>query len=153
LVSTIGKIYNIVGIMYEGSNENGKWAVRQHAKNEKKKVRQECQVEFAVAIFDMFKIHKDLQKRFSQAKTLPERLAINKEWHDQVVAIKLCIMRETVVKDISCTIQEATKMIFFDRSVNRETRKLRAAAVKRLGEIWMDCSHEREHEEIFEGVV
>jgi len=157
LVRTIGKIYTLVGIMHEGSNEIGKRAARQNAKNEKKKVREQYQLDYVKAVCDMNKLHNDLQKKVSRAKTSQERKAINNEMHDEIAVSAFRFMWACVVLDVSFTTQETTMMVFFDRSVNRETRKLRAAAVKRMGEIWVDCSHGRalaeEHEEIYEGII
>ena len=49
----------------------------------------------------------------------------------------LRILWTTTVVDITATLHETCKMVFFDQSVDSDTRKQRAAAVKQLGQVWM----------------
>ena len=42
--------------------------------------------------------------------------------------------------DITRTIHETCQMVFFDQSVDKKTREMRAKAVKRLGRIFQECS-------------
>ncbi len=140
------QIYNLVGIMYEGSVENGqglptlaKWAARQQAVLEKKKVRNESEMDRLKAGLDMINIRTELEKKLTDAQTEEEEKAILKEAQEASTMIMLRIMWTTTVVDISSAVHETSKMVFYDQSVDKETRKYRAAVVKTIGQIWMDC--------------
>jgi len=134
--------------MYEDSVENGQglltlskflWAARQRALLEKKKVRNENEMDVAKAGMDMMNICSDLQKRLADAQSKAEKQAILKEAEEASTMIMLSLMWTTTVVDISLVIHETSKMVFYDQSIDKETRKYRTAVVKMIGQIWMDC--------------
>jgi hypothetical protein len=43
----------------------------------------------------------------------------------------------TNVVDITATLHETCQLVFYDLSVDKETRELRAEAVQKLGSVWM----------------
>lgn len=130
--------------MNEGSLENGhgmpklsEWAARQNAAFEKRKAAQETDMEKIRAGFDMMHMKLEAEKRMQSAKTDEEKEAIARSLQEEAQAITLRILWTTTVVDITATLHEACKMVFFDQSVDAETRKHRAAAVKQLGLKWM----------------
>jgi len=132
--------------MYEGSVETGqglptlsKWAARQQALLEKKKVRKDNEMDFVNAGMDMMNIRSDLQKRLADAQSEAEEQAILKEAEEASTMIMLHLMWTTIVVDISLVIHETSKMVFYDQSIDKEMRKYRTAVVKTIGQIWMDC--------------
>ena len=87
----------------------------------------------------MMKSKAEMDQKMAQATTDEEKQAIAKEMEENVQGILLRVMWTTTVVDITSALHEATKMLFFDQSVDKDTLKLRASAVKALGQIWMDC--------------
>lgn len=136
----------MLAIMFEGSVDSGiglpslsKWAARQQATLEKKKTLQQTQMDQLKAGLDMMKLKAELDQKMAAATTEEEKEALAKQAQEDVQAILLRVMWTTTVVDITSAIHETTKMVFFDQSVDKETQKLRATAVKALGQIWMDC--------------
>ena len=136
----------MLAIMFEGSIDSGiglpslsKWAARQQATLDKKKVKQDAQMDQLRAGMDMMKIKVEMEQKLAAATTEEEKNAVIRQHEESVQAIMLRIMWTTTVVDITSAIHETTKMVFFDQSVDKETQKLRAAAVKTLGKIWMEC--------------
>ena len=130
--------------MNEGSIENGhslpklsEWADRQNAAFEKRKAAQESDMEKIRAGFDMLHMKLEAEKKMQSAQTDEEKEEIAKSLQMQAHAILLRILWTTTVVDITSTLHETCKMVFFDRSVEADTRKHRAAAVKQLGQVWM----------------
>jgi hypothetical protein len=132
--------------MFEGSMDNGcglpklgQWAERQQACLEKKKAANHNQMDQLTAGLDMMKLQMEMQQKMKDAETDEEKQEIAMQMERNASGILLRIMWTTTVVDITSAIHETTKMVFFDKSVDKETRKFRAAAVERLGEIWMEC--------------
>lgn len=131
--------------MNEGSLDSGhglpklsEWAARQNAVLEKRKASQGNDMDKLRAGFDMMHLKMESDKRMQLAKTDEEREAIARDLVEQAQAVMLRILWTTTVVDITATLHETCKMVFFDQSVDAETRKLRASAVKQLGQVWMD---------------
>jgi curved DNA-binding protein CbpA len=153
LVTTIGKAYNLMGTMYQGSINSGqglpsvsKWAERQKAALNKKGEANQNKVETLRAGIEMLKLQNDLAMKLQTAKTEEEKQAVAKELEDASVGIMLRVMWTTTVVDITSTLYEVGHMIFFDQSVDKETRLRRSEAVKTLGAIWMEVPEPKEDE-------
>lgn len=147
VVTTIGKVYNMVAVMYEGSMDSGqglpslgKWAARQQAALEKKRTKSDAEVEKMRATYEMAQTTAELEKMLAAAKTEEEKARITAGMNENVTIMMLRVMWTTTVVDITSAIHEASKMIFFDQAVDRKTQSLRAAAVRTLGHIFMECS-------------
>lgn len=145
LVTTIGKAYNLVAIMFEGSNEGGqglpnvsKWAQAQRANLDAKNAANKNKVETMKATIDMMKVQAELKQKMADAKTDEEKEKIAIELQEASVGILLRVLWTTTVVDITSTIYETCQMLFYDQSVDKETRKLRGKAIKALGKIWME---------------
>lgn len=79
------------------------------------------------------------QKELEEAKTDEEKQAIKEKMESEMASTLLQIMWTTTVVDITSTLWEVAQMIFFDQSVDKETRMKRADGLKNLGQIFMDC--------------
>jgi hypothetical protein len=144
LVTTIGKAWNLVAIMFEGSSEGGhglqsvsKWANGQRAKLDTQNAANKNKVESMKATMDMMKLQAKLQQKMADATTDEEKEKIAIELQEASVGILLRVLWTTTVVDITSTIYETCQMLFYDQSVDKETRKLRGKAVRALGKIWM----------------
>jgi hypothetical protein len=145
LVTTIGQVYNIMAVMYEGSTESGQglpkmsqWAAGKRAKMNNSKAANKNQMDTMKAGFDMVKLQSQLQQKMANAKSDEEKQEVAKELEESSVGILLRVLWTTTVVDITSTLHEMCHMIFYDQSVEAKTRKHRATAVKKLGEIWME---------------
>jgi X-domain of DnaJ-containing len=115
---------------------------------EKRKDANSNKIETMRAGMDMMKLKAKLDKRMHDAKTDEEKSAIAKEMEEGAVDILLRVLWTTTVVDITSTIYETCQMVFMDHSVDKETLKLRAKAVKSLGQIFMDTQEKKvENEE------
>lgn len=145
MVTTIGKAYNLVAVVYKGSADSGqglpslsKWAAKNKASMDSKNAKSKNTFDAMKAGMDMMKIRAEFEQKMQQATTDDEKNAITKEMQDATVGVLIRILWTTTVVDITTALHEATQMVFFDRSVDKETRKLRADAVEKLGSIWMN---------------
>lgn len=140
-----------MGTMYQGSINSGqglpsvsKWAERQKAALNKKGEANQNKVETLRAGIEMLKLQNDLAMKLQTAKTEEQKQAVAKELEDASVGIMLRVMWTTTVVDITSTLYEVGHMIFFDQSVDKETRLRRSEAVKALGAIWMEVPEPKE---------
>jgi hypothetical protein len=145
LVTTIGKAYNLVAIMFEGSDEGGhglqgvsRWAKVQRANLDTQNDANKNNVETMKAAMDMMKLQTNLQQKMVVATTDEEKEKIALELQEASAGILLRVLWTTTVVDITSAIYETCQMLFNDQSVNKETRKLRGKAIKTLGKIWME---------------
>lgn len=145
LVTTIGKLYNLLAIQYQGSINSGqglpsvsKWAERQKAILDKKSYSNKNKMETLKAGLDMLKLQQELQLKMQQASTEEEKQALARQMEESSVGILLRVLWTTTVVDITSTIHEVLHMVLYDQSVDKETRLARSEAIKVLGELWMD---------------
>jgi hypothetical protein len=145
LITTIGKAYNLMAVMVEGSTEGGqglpgisKWAKAQRANLDSKKASNTNKMETLRATMDMMKIQADLKQKMDAATTDEEKEKISIEIQEASVGILLRVLWTTTVVDITSAIYETCQMLFYDQSVEKETRNLRVKAVKALGKMWME---------------
>lgn len=133
--------------MYEGSTDSGqglpsisKWAAKNKASMDKRNAATKNQMEAMRAGIDMMKIQAELQAKMKEAKTDEEKQELAKQLEASAVSVMLRILWTMTVVDITSALYETTQMIFFDTSVDKDTRKHRAEAVKKLGNIWMEIA-------------
>jgi curved DNA-binding protein CbpA len=144
LVTTLGNLYNLLGVMYQGSMNNGQgipnlaqWAERQKAQMDKKSKQNETKMKGMQAGVDMLKLQAELAQKMELAQTDEEKQTLANELESHSVGILLRILWTTTVVDLTSTIDEMTHMVFYDQAVEGDKRMARAEAVKKLGSIWM----------------
>eukprot|EP00980_Cylindrotheca_fusiformis_P022951 scaffold9948_cov129-Cylindrotheca_fusiformis.AAC.19 len=146
LVQLLGMAYEVTAIQFLGSNESGiglpsigKWAEAQKAKRKRKKAGTKNQVESFMASLDAMELSEEYKRKIEAAKTSEEKAELQREFEEATQAIMLRLIWTTTAVDITSTIHETCQMTFFDQSVDKETRKQRAHAVKKLGLIFQAC--------------
>lgn len=146
LLQVIGMAYEVVAVQFLGSNDSGlgmpsiaKWAEGKKAGQKLTQVGKKNQWETLIATMDSMKLQLEYQQKLAEAATPEEKQRLEKEMADAVTAVMMKIVWSTTSVDIVVTIHETCQMVFFDQSVDSETRKLRAKAVKKLGEIFHSC--------------
>jgi hypothetical protein len=134
-----------MAIMFEGSSDGGqglpslaKWAAANRASLDSKNAANKNKMATMRAAMGMMKLQATLEAKMKEAKTDEEKEAIAKELEEASVGIVLQVLWTTAVVDITSTIYETCQMVFFDQSVDKENRKVRAQAVKALGKVWME---------------
>ena len=145
MVTTCGKVYNLIATKQIGSLENGyglpamaDWAEAQHARIEQRKAQNKNQMDHLRAGMDMIKLAKQYQEKIEAAKSDEEKQKLQEEMQKAAVEITLRILWTTNVVDITATLHETCMMIFHDDSVDKEIRRYRTEAVQKLGEVWMN---------------
>jgi curved DNA-binding protein CbpA len=144
MLQLIGMSYEVTALQFLGSADSGlgmpsiaKWAEGKKAKNRMAKAGSKNQWETMMATVDAMKVQAQFQEKLQAAKTEDEKKALEREMADATTAIMLRIIWTTTTVDIMSSIHEGCQMVFFDQSVDKATRKLRAQAVQKLGEIFL----------------
>lgn len=145
LVQTVGQAYYLVAAMYEGSLESGqglpslsKWISGKKAKfNKQREMLKQRRQQLTVGL-QMMDLQYNLQKEMAAATTDHEREQIARDAEEAAVEMVVRALWTTTVVDITSTLHETCHMLFFDQSVDKSERKLRAQAIRRLGKIWME---------------
>lgn len=145
MVTTCGKVYNLIATKQIGSLENGyglpamaEWAEAQRARIDHRKAHQKTQMEQLRAGMDMILLSKEFKQKIEGAATDEERQKFQEEMQKATIEITLRILWAINVVDISATLHEVCMIVFHDDAVDKETRKYRVEAVQKLGEVWMN---------------
>ncbi|KAG7351640.1 chaperone protein DnaJ [Nitzschia inconspicua] len=143
LLQVIGMSYEVTALQFLGSADSGlglpsiaKWAEGKKAKNRMAQAGTKNQWETMMATVDAMKVQAQFQEKLQAASSDDEKQALQREMENATTAIMLRIIWTTTTVDIMSSIHEACQMVFFDQSVDKEARKLRAQAIKKLGEIF-----------------
>ncbi|CAJ1953462.1 unnamed protein product [Cylindrotheca closterium] len=146
LVKVLGMAYEVTALQFLGSTESGvgmpsigKWAAGQKAKRKQKKAGNQTQVESLRATFNAIQLQQEYEQKIKEAKTPEEKAQLEKELEDAAQSSVLSLIWTATVVDITSTIHETCQMLFFDQSVDKESRKKRAKAVKNLGLTLQAC--------------
>ena len=164
MVTTCGKIYNLIAVQNIGSRENGyampamaEWAEGQKARIDSKKNKQENEMEKLKAGMDMMKLALKYQEKIDKAATEQEKQDLQLEMQKAAMEVTLRLLWAANVVDITATLHETCNLVFYDQSADKETRELRAEAVKELGSVWMtleqpatDSSEEKDAARMYE---
>ena len=143
MVTTIGKLYELLATQYQGSVNSGqglpsisKWAERQKATMDKKAYSNQNKMEQMKATVDMMQLQLQFKAKMEASQDADERDKLAKELEEASVGVYLRVLWTTTVVDITSTLHEVCHMVFFDQSVDKDTRMARSHAVKKLGQIW-----------------
>jgi curved DNA-binding protein CbpA len=140
LVTTIGQIYNVMAIMYEGSLDNGQglpsisqWAKARRADLDKRNAANSNKLKTLQHGMTMMKLQQEMQQKMQRAETEEEKRKIAKEHEEGALEIMLQILWTTTVVDLTSTLHEVCHMVFYDQAVDKTKRKHRAEAIRILG--------------------
>mmetsp|Transcript_29064 Transcript_29064/g.32608 ORF Transcript_29064/g.32608 Transcript_29064/m.32608 type:complete len:557 (-) Transcript_29064:182-1852(-) len=146
LLQVIGMAYEVIAIQFLGSKDSGlgmpsiaKWASGRKAARQSGKARSKNHMESLIATMDGMKIQSEYEKKLLAAKSDEEKSKLEQEMTDATTNIMLRIIWTTTSVDITSTIHETCQMVFFDQSVDKGVREMRAKAVKRLGKLFQEC--------------
>merc|ERR1711862_1011694 len=74
------------------------------------------------------------QKDMEQCKTDEERQKVQAQLEEDIANSMLNVIWTTTVVDITVTLHETCQMVLFDKSIDKDIRKMRGIALKKLGE-------------------
>lgn len=138
------KTYTAVAAQFLGSFDSGigmpsisEWAHGQVAQIKKKHEQAKSKFSAIQAGVQMLQINEKSKEALAGADTDAARRNVESDLERDNLQILLQIMWTVTAVDITSTLYETCQMLFFDKSVSdRNIRKTRALAVKRLGEIF-----------------
>lgn len=122
----------------QGLPSISRWAAKNRAIMDKKRSAGKSKREAIKAGTDMMKMQAEADQKMQAAQTDEERRQIQADLQKSAAEVLLRVLWTTTTVDITAALHETTQMVFFDRSVDPDVRKHRAAAVRQLGQIWMD---------------
>jgi hypothetical protein len=146
MLQVIGMAYEVSAVQFLGSNDSGigmpsiaEWAQGKNAANKLTKAGSKNQWATMVASMDAMKIQQEYGEKIAQATSDEEKAKLEQEMAEATTGVMLRIIWTTTSVDVVTTIHEVCQMVFFDQSVDKETREKRANAVKKLGAIFQGC--------------
>jgi len=147
LLQVIGMAYELAAVQFLGSKDSriGKpsitnWASGKMAGTRMAKRRNKNKWESRAATMDVMRVQSEYHKKIEVATSEEEKRQLELEMADASNNVMLRIIWTTTSVDITSTIHETCQMVFFDQSVDKKIREMRAKAVIRLGKIFQECS-------------
>jgi hypothetical protein len=116
-----------------------KWAQAQKARMEQNRAKNKTRGQTFSAGMEMMKLQRDYEEKLQTTTNDLERAQLQAALEEAGSETMLKMLWTTTVVDITSTLYETCQMVFYDISVDKETRKRRARGVKKLGEIFQDC--------------
>ena len=147
LLRVIGLAYELAAAQFLGSNDSGigppsigKWAKGKLAGTRIAGTKEKNKWETQTAKMDIMMVTAKYQKSIESATSDLERLKLQQQMETEAANVMMRMIWHTTSVDITRTIHETCQMVFFDQSVDKKTREMRAKAVKRLGRIFQESS-------------
>lgn len=148
LLRVIGMAYELAALQFLGSSNSGigmpsvaKWAMGKKAAVKSGGKRKNNDLwETVAAGMDNAKVRSEYETKLLNAASRDEEQQIEQELENASMEIMLRLVWITTSVDIASTIHETCQMVFFDQSVGKDVREMRAQAVKKLGKIFQDCA-------------
>jgi len=148
LLQVVGLAYELAAVKFLGSMEAGnkisikKWAKGRVASTRDAIQKKRNQLQSQAASMDIVRIQSDYRRRIQVATSEDEKRILEQEMAAVTTDVMLRIIWTTTSVDITSTIHETCQMVFFDQSVDKKRREMRATAVKRLGRVFQECASE-----------
>ncbi|CAB9513376.1 protein DnaJ [Seminavis robusta] len=146
LVHTIGQIYMLSAVQFLGSVDSGiglpsisRWAKSHHARIQERQLHGKNAIQGITTGIDMMALQQQYEQKMKEVQTDEEREAATREMEKAASENLLKVLWTTTVVDLTSTLHEVAQMVFFDESVDKKARKLRAQGLKALGHTFMDC--------------
>lgn len=154
LLQVIGLAYELAAVQFLGAKDSSigmpsitKWASGKLAGTRLKNRNNKNQWESTTATIDIMRVQSEYKKKIEIANSEKEKQQLEQELAKESSNVMMRIIWTTTSVDITSTIHETCQMVFFDQSVDKKIREMRAKAVKRLGKIFQECSAPQRTEE------
>jgi len=115
----------------------GKWAKANLAYVNQKTDKKKKMADTMFAGMTLLQMQMKFQAELQNATTDEEKAKLQEAFQKEYIATTLKVMWTTTAVDITSTLYETCQMVFFDKSVDKEVRKLRGKAVRDLGSVFM----------------
>lgn len=110
-----------------------------HAQLEKCNQANKAKRDGLVAGVKMMTMQQKAAQQMNEAKTDEERKEAQQAMENEMTTGMVNVAWTMSVVDITATLHEASQMVLYDQSVDKDARKRRAYGLKHLGEIFMEC--------------
>jgi len=147
LLKLVGQVYSLAAARFLGSHDSGigmpsisKWAKGKAAHLDQGNAKRKNATATMFAGMNLIQMSMKYQAELQKAKSDEEKSKLEAEFQKEYMATMLKIMWTTTAVDITSTIFETCQMVFFDKSVDKATRKARGEAVRDLGNIFMEVA-------------
>jgi len=154
LLQVIGLAYELAAVQFLGAKDSSigmpsitKWASGKLAGTRLQNRNNKNQWESTTATIDIMRVQSEYKKKIEIANSEKEKQQLEQELARESSNVMMRIIWTTTSVDITSTIHETCQMVFFDQSVDKKIREMRAKAVKRLGKIFQECSAPQRTEE------
>eukprot|EP00535_Pseudo-nitzschia_heimii_P002797 CAMPEP_0197184684 /NCGR_PEP_ID=MMETSP1423-20130617/10317_1 /TAXON_ID=476441 /ORGANISM="Pseudo-nitzschia heimii, Strain UNC1101" /LENGTH=545 /DNA_ID=CAMNT_0042635561 /DNA_START=29 /DNA_END=1666 /DNA_ORIENTATION=+ len=146
LLQVIGMAYNLAAVQFLGSHDSRigipsikKWASGKVAGTRIAVGKMKTKGGTVTAALDLGAVQAKYRQKIEAASSEVEKRQLEQEMANASTEVMMRIIWTTTSVDIASTIHETCQMVFFDQSVSKEVRELRAKAVKKLGQIFKEC--------------
>lgn len=144
LLQVIGMAYELTALQFLGSNDSGigfrsvgKWAKGKKATSKLGFTKTKNAFQTLAAGLESAKVQSEYENKLEAAALDEEKTEQLKQERDNAsIEIMMKIIWTNTSVDITSTIHETCQMVFFDQSVTKEIREMRAKAVQKLGTIF-----------------
>ncbi len=147
LLQVIGMAYELAATQFLGSKDSGlgipsigKWAKGRVASAKKATANSKNKWDAQTAQMDIVMVQAQYQKMMETATSDLEKLKLQRDMETAAANNMMRMIWHTTSVDITSTIHETCQMAFFDQSVDKKIREMRAKAIKRLGKIFRECT-------------
>jgi len=147
LLLLVGQVYNLTAVRFLGSMDSGigmpsisKWAKGKAAHLNQGTEKRKKTTETMFAGMSLMQMQMKFQAEMQKATTDEEKSKLEAEFQKELIATTLKVMWTVTAVDITSTIFEACQMVFFDKSVDKSTRKTRGQAVRDLGDVFVEAA-------------
>jgi len=149
MLGLIGKVYSLASAQFLGALDSGigmpgisKWAEAAYASMKSEQDRFMAKMDTTSAAVEV--ASKGMAVQTKEDMTSQEK---EKQLEEEMFPSVLKLMWATTVVDVTNTLHETCQMVFFDQSVDVNTRKARAEAVRTMGDIFAETAATHPKEE------
>ena len=146
LLQVIGLAYELAAVQFLGSNDSRigmpsikKWASGKVAGTKMAVGKMRKRGGTMSAALGLGTVQAVYSQKIEAASSEEEKRKLELEMANAASEAMMRVVWTTTSVDIASTIHETCQMVFFDQSVSKEVRELRAKAIKRLGKIFKEC--------------
>lgn len=141
LLHVIGKVYSLAAEQFLGSIDSGlgmpsisKWGKGQKAQLKRKIKMSKDSMNTLKAGMKVQEVQIKAQASIQECTTEEERQNVKAQFEEDMGDSMLNVIWTTTVVDITVTLHETCQMVLFDKSIDKDIRKMRGIALKKLGE-------------------
>jgi len=152
LLQVIGQVYSLCAVEFLGSLDSGiglpsvtHWARSRQAQSKRSTYKSSQCRNALFAGLSVLQTTYQYQQAIRTASTPDHRDRIHTDYRNHMAQSLLNVLWTTTVVDITSTLHETSQMLLFDVSIDKDTRKKRALALKALGNTFLSIPPPQQH--------